>query len=380
MLGLLRRIFHAPSGADASRRTRYSNMMMIHGSDWDRYSAVSTSLLYATKIVNTRTPAMSRVNPCCAKWNSGLAMRYRPTSLQARAASANRQSTSTTVGTSADTGLMLLPQSHDDRYDQQLHEPVTCMNRGHPNRRVLPQDRAGQNDHRKSDPQIEPEAYRARQTGNTQRCPEPGDHVRQQHAPQQLDDQLPARHLRARHRRDGILTPEPHPGLEEQQRAVPQPAQHEHHDGRHQHVQIVHRDHRSVLPFRGLVTRRARLPERSPLLARRRDYEGSRLAQRNDVPALGDEPETVRGQELDAVVTRVIRQVHLLEADNQRLDGAEVDGPDDLVVVALRIDLQQVAVRQAVLAQQARDRDAPHRHRLDVAVGDPVLHQLRLEE
>jgi len=66
----------------------------------------------------------------------------------------------------------------------------------------------------------------------------------------------------------------------------------------------------------------------------------------------------VRGQELNALVRLIISHVRVLETDDQRLDGIEVNGSDYLVIVSFRVDLKQITSVEAVLLQQARNRYA----------------------
>ena len=111
-----------------------------------------------------------------------------------------------------------------------------------------------------------------------------------------------------------------------------------------------------------------------------RGYSFSGLPQSSDVPSLRDEAEVVRGQKLDAFVTLVISHVRVLEAEDERLDGLEVNRPDYLVIVSFGVDLNQVTPLDAVLLQQARNRYATDAHAGDLVRGHSVLEQVRPEE
>src|SRR5213593_3872303 len=136
------------------------------------------SLLNARSVVRMRTLAMITVKAPRIMRPRWPVMRYFAISPHARAHSANRQSTSATIGTSTDTALSILPddrppfalapQGYDDRNRQQLHEPVAGMNRGHTDRRVLPEHRTRQNDDGKPDPQGQTEVDGAKEAGDAE--------------------------------------------------------------------------------------------------------------------------------------------------------------------------------------------------------------------
>src|SRR6266852_5301160 len=90
----------------------------------------------------------------------------------------------------------LVSRGHDDRYHQHLHEPVTGMDRGHLPWDVFPEDRSREQDHREADPQEEAEVDRAHPTADAEEGHEARDHVSEDEAPPELDEQLPRGHLR----------------------------------------------------------------------------------------------------------------------------------------------------------------------------------------
>src|SRR5260221_5888506 len=142
-------------------------------------------------------------------------------------------------------GLRLVPQTHDDRHDEHLYQPVAGVYRGHFPRRVLPEDRSHENEDGEPDPHRQTEMNRAQHPDDAEQGHESEDYEREDEAPRKLDDQFPPGHLRARHRGGGVQAARPHPRLEEQQRTVPQPAQHEQDDSRYEDSQVVHVQHRA---------------------------------------------------------------------------------------------------------------------------------------
>src|SRR6266404_9780754 len=140
----------------------------------------------------------------------------------------------------------LLPQSHDDRYYQQLYQPVTGVNRGHLHRDILPEDGSSQKDYRKSDPKKQANVCSDEPIVNAERRDEMCDDVGEDEAPHQLYDQLPCGHLCAGHRHRRVHAACAHPRLVEKQGAVPEPAEHEHYDCGYEDRDVVHVRHRSI--------------------------------------------------------------------------------------------------------------------------------------
>src|SRR6266702_2258774 len=77
------------------------------------------------------------------------------------------------------------PHTHDDRYHQHLHEPVTGMDPGHLPGDVFPEDRSRENDDREPDPQQQAEVDRAHPVADAQERHEARDHTGEDEAPRQ---------------------------------------------------------------------------------------------------------------------------------------------------------------------------------------------------
>ena len=101
------------------------------------------------------------------------------------------------------------------------------MDRSHLPRRVLPQHRSRENEDGEADPHEHTEVYRTDQPDEVELRHQDSDHVGEDEAPRELDDEPAGWHFRAGHRRDGVQAAEPHPRFVEQERTVPEPPQHE---------------------------------------------------------------------------------------------------------------------------------------------------------
>src|SRR6267378_4269187 len=85
-------------------------------------------------------------------------------------------------------GVPLMPQHHDDRDDEQLHQPVAGVDRGHFPRRVLPEDRSHENEDGEPDPHQQTEMNRAQHPDNAEQGHESKDYEAEDEAPRKLDD------------------------------------------------------------------------------------------------------------------------------------------------------------------------------------------------
>ena len=59
-------------------------------------------------------------------------------------------------------------------------------------------------------------------------------------------------------------------------------------------------------------------------------------------PVLAEKPVPERREQLDAGIAVAVGEVGVLESDDERGEPVEVDGPDDLVVEALGVALDEV--------------------------------------
>jgi hypothetical protein len=76
--------------------------------------------------------------------------------------------------------LRFRPHAHDNRDDEQLHEPIAGVNGGQPPRDVIPEDRTREQNHGKPDPQRKAEVHRDQPTADAEQGDETRDDAREE--------------------------------------------------------------------------------------------------------------------------------------------------------------------------------------------------------